>query len=96
VDEIAPASPAIVVVVDEDDLRERLDEELRRRFAPDFTVLAVASPDAETLLDDLADSGRDVAVVIAATDLPGTGSTGVEVLAGVRVRYRGDRRLLLV
>ena len=47
-------------------------------------------------LEVLADQGRDIAVVMAATELPNVGMTGVELLTSVRARHPQARRLLLV
>ena len=63
--------------------------------SPDFEVLCGSSSGA-TASGGLADAGRNVALVLAATDLPDGGIGGVELLADVRRRHPQARRLLLV
>jgi thioredoxin reductase (NADPH) len=88
--------PVILVVVDDASVRAALDTDLGRRYRPDFEVLTVGSRRATVQLDELADAGRDVAVVLTAADLPEAGIGGVELLADVRRRHPQTRRLLLV
>ena len=89
-------SAVIVVVVDDVEVLTDLAGDLRRRFGADYDVASRASGWALDHLEVLADQGRDIAVVMAATELPNVGMTGVELLTSVRARHPQARRLLLV
>ena len=89
-------SAVIVVVVDDAELLTDLAGDLRRRFGADYDIASGASGWALDHLEVLADQGRDIAVVMAATELPNVGMTGVELLTSVRARHPQARRLLLV
>ena len=89
-------SAVIVVVVDDVELLTDLAGDLRRRFGADYDIASGASGWALDHLEVLADQGRDIAVVMAATELPNVGMTGVELLTSVRARHPQARRLLLV
>jgi thioredoxin reductase (NADPH) len=89
--------PAVIVVVgDDDELRERLVGDLSRRFAPDYRILGVSSPDAVRELASMEQQGERVAAVIAAADLPAAGLSGVELLLRVRQQHLAAKRILLV
>ena len=86
----------ILVAVDDPSVQAVAADDLARRFTPDYEVLGGSSSWVRDQLDALADAGRDVALVLAATDLPEAGIGGVELLADVRRRHPLARRLLLV
>ena len=86
----------ILVAVDDPSVRAALADDLGHRFTPDYDVLGGSSSWARDQLDALADAGRNVALVLAATDLPEAGIGGVDLLADVRRRHSQARRLLLV
>ncbi len=88
--------PVILVAVDDASVCEELQTALQRRFAPDYEVLGGESGWATAQLATLAEAGRDVALVLAATELPAAGIGGVELLTGVRRQHPQARRLLLV
>jgi thioredoxin reductase (NADPH) len=88
--------PVIVVAADDEPVREALVADLARRYAPDYEVAGGSSPWAVEYLDVLAEDGRDVALVMAATELPDVGMGGVELLSRVRRRHPQARRQLLV
>lgn len=86
----------IVLVVD-DDLRARrsLERVLGRRFGGDYRILGEPSgPDALSLLRRLAETGADVALVLA--DQWMSGVTGIELLALTRDLHPRARRILLI
>ena len=90
------SAPVIVVAVDDERLRDALVANLGPRFSPHYEVICGPSRWATERLKSLADEGRDVALVMAATDLPDLGIGGVELLAKVRRRHPRARRQLLV
>ena len=90
------AVAVILVAVDDPSVRAALADDLGHRFTPDYDVLEGSSSWARDQLDALADAGRNVALVLAATDLPEAGMGGVDLLADVRRRHSQARRLLLV
>ena len=90
------SAPVIVVAVDDERLRDALVANLGPRFSPHYEVICGPSRWATARLKSLADEGRDVALVMAATDLPDLGIGGVELLAKVRRRHPRARRQLLV
>ena len=88
--------PVILAAVDDAVLRDSLVGAVERRFSPDYEVVGGSSSWAIDRLETLADAGRDVALVLAATELPDAGLGGVELLTGVRRQHPQARRLLLV
>jgi thioredoxin reductase (NADPH) len=93
--------PLIVAVDSDRDALDRVEAELQRRFAADFSVRAERSTDAAlAVLDDAAGHGDPVALVLASRDLdPGrrTSHGGhAAVLACARARHPEARRALLV
>ena len=88
--------PPVVLTVDTDAVALRSTEaELRERYARDYEVICTASPDdARTRLEDYADSGTPVALVIAALSLGET--RGTDFLADLpRLHPRAKRALLI-
>src|SRR4051794_28480198 len=83
--------PIIAVVTDDSDQRDRLTDDLRRRFEPDFNVLGVSSSGVQ---DQLLVSSVRVAAVVAAAEL-GSGPA-VRMLAKIRLTHAAARRILLV
>jgi thioredoxin reductase (NADPH) len=86
-----PDRPVILVV----DADAATAAALDRRFGADYRIVTVTSTDAAlTTLRDLAGQGSDVALVLAALDLPG--SDGVDLLARAReLQPRAGRALLM-
>ena len=77
-------------------LRDQLVEALRHRYDRDYEVVAVDPARLGDLLDETSASTRPVAVVVAgSTGEPG-GDAAVQLLAEVRARSVGSRRILLV
>src|SRR6476660_8954715 len=67
------AVAVILVAVEDPSVRAALADDLGHRFTPDYDGLEVSSSWARDQLDALADAGRNVALVLAATDLPEAG-----------------------
>ena len=87
--------PALVAVDDEQGVLEDVERELRDRYARDYEVVCVGSPDeALVRLEALAAAGGDVALVLIGRSLWGT--TGRELLKSVRHRYPHAKRGLLI
>ena len=87
--------PVIFAVDDNSEDLERVKRELRKRYEADYRVVCERS--AETGLETLRElkvAGEDVAVVVAAHQMPGT--SGVEFLARIRDIYPLAKRLLLM
>jgi thioredoxin reductase (NADPH) len=82
--------PLLVVADDDPVERDRVLEELDRRYGSDYAVGGCAVADLETTLAQAAADGDDVAVCLAA------GERGAELLAGVRARFPAARRGLLI
>jgi thioredoxin reductase (NADPH) len=87
---------AVVLVVDDDpDGLGTIERELDDRYARHYRVICVGSPDeALALLDDVAASGDEVALVLAGEQFPGT--SGGELLGEVGHRHPHARRALLI
>lgn len=88
--ESAAAGPVIAVVVDDAQTRAALTADLMRRYAADFDVVELSSAGAESELS----ATEDLAAVISTVELEG--SSGVELLRGVRRTHSDTRRVLLV
>ena len=87
--------PLIVVVESEREVLLFVEEELRDRYGRSYEVVGVPSaPDAVATLTAAADNGDHVALVLAGFELPGT--SGIELLDGVRRRHRHAQRALLI
>src|SRR5437763_16001599 len=88
-------APALVVVDDDERALDRTAEELRRRYAVDYRVVADRSPEAALAeLERMATDGEDVAVVLA--DQWMDGLTGAELLGRVQRLHPNAKRGLLV
>ena len=85
-----PPKPAIIVVVADAEVRERVRAELDRRYRRDYEILCTNDPAA--VLPKL--EGKTVAVILAEQWLPGT--TGVELLTEARTQHPHAKRALLV
>jgi thioredoxin reductase (NADPH) len=91
----APSAPLLVAVDDDPDLLRDVERELRNRYASDYRVCCLSSPDeARRTLDELAAAGAEVALVLAAEELDGT--PGAELLAGVPILFPHAQRALLL
>lgn len=89
------ARPVLLAIDDDADALGDVERELRDRYARHYDVICLRSPgDAPGQLEALADSGVDVALVLAGQWLEGT--TGSEVLDGVRGLHPQAKRALLV
>ena len=90
-----PAEAAVILAVDDDHVAgTRIERILRRRFGADYTILFERSPSAAiAALDELHQSGKDVALVLAAHRM--SDMTGIELLAEVASMHRDARRALL-
>ena len=86
--------PVILAVEQDPDALERVERELRGRYEADYRVACVSS--AEDALERLRGlgAGEDVAVVLAALRMGGTG--GVEFLSRVREERPLAKRVLLI
>jgi len=86
----------VILAVDEDERSLRdVERELEDRYSRSYTIACVSSAtDALRLLDRLADSGEEVALVLAARSLDGTG--GSALLSRVRAVHPTAQRGLLV
>ena len=87
--------PALMAVDDDADALSRLQQELGRRYEPDYRVLCERTPeDALATLEKIRAAGEDVAVVLADQWMPDM--TGEELLARVKERHPRAKRALLV
>jgi thioredoxin reductase (NADPH) len=87
--------PIILAIEDEAEVRQELQDDLARRYAADYQVLSVGSPEAG--LERLASAQRDstaVAIVIAGHRL--STMTGVEFLERAHDLHPLARRVLLI
>ena len=76
---LEPIAPALIVVDDDEVALERTAEELRRRYAADYRIVAEHSADtALAELERMAVAGEDVALVLADQWMPAL--TGAELL----------------
>lgn len=89
------ALPALVAVEDDPRSFRDVERELTERYANHYQVVCLRSPGAaRPRLEQFAASGVEVALVLAAQSLPGT--TGSELLDGVRRIHPHARRALMV
>jgi thioredoxin reductase (NADPH) len=89
------ARPLLLAVDADPESLSRLESHLQRRFGADYRVRGELSSDAAlTLLQDCADRGDPVAVVVADQWLPGV--PGAVLLGRVRTLHPDARRALLV
>ena len=85
----------VVLLADASPARDRVEGELRKRYEPDYRVIATGSAEeALEVLGRLRDGGSDVCLVLADRWLPD--ATGAELLAQVRQLYPVARRALLI
>ncbi|MFW3171351.1 FAD-dependent oxidoreductase [Geodermatophilus sp. CPCC 206100] len=88
-------APLLVAVDDDPALLADVERELRNRYASDYRVCCLSSPDeARRMLDELARAGEEVALVLAAEDLGG--APGTEFLAGVPSLFPHAQRARLL
>jgi thioredoxin reductase (NADPH) len=87
--------PAFLVIAEDEDVRQGLSADLRRRFAADYRVVGVASPTtALTMLADLARAGEAVTLLIADERLTEMGA--VDFLVRAHELHPAAKRVLLV
>ena len=87
--------PAVVIVEDVPRTRKSLERVLSRRFGGDYRVVSAESGETGlALLDELAQEGREVALIMADQWMPGM--TGLEMLEQARDRHPLAKRILLV
>jgi thioredoxin reductase (NADPH) len=87
--------PVLLAVDDEPLVLDQLEHDLRGRFGRDYEIeTAESSEEALELLDRLAASGEEVAMVLADADLAGT--SGLDLLRRAHERYPQAKRVLLV
>jgi len=89
------ADAAVILAIDDDPASgTRTDLILRRRFGADYTILLERSPSAGiAALDELHQSGKDVALILAAHRM--SDMTGIELLAEAASTHPDARRALL-
>jgi len=88
-------APVILLVDSDDSARLRVETALTRRFGSDYEIRTGRNADdALSILKQLRDESRDVALVAASLDLPVI--DGVELLAHAHALHRKTTRLLLV
>jgi len=89
------ALPALLAVDDDPDALGAVERELNERYSHHYRIISLRSPAyVRGCLQELADQGVDVALVLAAQWLPDM--SGSEVLDGVRRFHPHARRALLV
>jgi thioredoxin reductase (NADPH) len=87
--------PVIVLVADDDQTRQLVAEELRKRYGDDYSIIPEPSPQAAvSTLERLRADETEVPLVIA--DQWMAGMTGVELLARSRALFPDGRRALLL
>ncbi|HEX2232350.1 MAG TPA: FAD-dependent oxidoreductase [Thermoleophilaceae bacterium] len=89
------AGPVMIVVEDDSEVRERIREELQRRYGSDYRVTCEKSPlKALQKLEALRDGGEQVALILA--DPWGPELTGREFLVRAKQLHPHAKRALLV
>ena len=89
------SGPAVVVVDADPGALRDVERELSERYARHYRLFCLSSPlDARVQLKELAESGDDVALVLAGQDL--SGMTGTELLAEAGHLHPHAKRGLLV
>src|SRR5215210_3540298 len=87
--------PVLLAVDDDRECLSALERELGDRYSRDYRIICTASPDgALATLEQLADDGDEVALVLAGQWLPGT--TGSELFGKVRRLHPHAKRGLLI
>jgi thioredoxin reductase (NADPH) len=85
----------VVLLVDSSPTRDRVEAELRKRYAADYQVMTAGSAAAALqILGQLREAERPVSLVLADPWLPDV--TGTELLGQVRQRHPAARRVLLI
>ena len=87
------SAPTLLVVDDDAGVREPLAEDLRRRYEPDFAVVAAAADEARHRV--AAGELSRLAAVVAPANLDGDAS-GLDLLAELHRSHPAARRILLV
>ncbi|MGY1637879.1 FAD-dependent oxidoreductase [Geodermatophilus sp. SYSU D00742] len=91
----ATSAPLLVAVDDDPALLADVERELRNRYASDYRVCCLRSPDeARRTLDEVATAGEEVALVLAGEEL--AGAPGSDLLAGVPSLFPHAQRALLL
>src|SRR5919107_1902387 len=87
--------PVVLVIAENDEVRDGLSADLRRRFAADYRVVGAASPiTALTMLTELARAAQEVTLLIADERL--TEMDAVEFLVRAHELHPAAKRVLLV
>jgi thioredoxin reductase (NADPH) len=87
--------PVLFAVVTDDPVRTALEVALRRRYAPDYSVVVVGDPEEGLRrLVELRDSGEQVAVVVAPFRMDR--SEGIAFLVSAHGLHSGARRVLMI
>ena len=87
--------PALVVVAEDPGALSDVERELRERYERHYRVVCLgSSQDAIKRLEELAEGGEEVALILAAQEL--TGMTGTELLDEARHLYPQAKRGLLI
>jgi thioredoxin reductase (NADPH) len=90
-----PATPVMLVVEDESSARDRIREELKRRYGSDYRVICEGSAKgALAKLDELKKAGEELALLLADQWMPDL--TGGELLARSCKVYPHAKRALLI
>ena len=88
------AGPVLVAIDDNPDLLRDVERELRDRYERHYRVICVGSDVGITCLEDLADAGEDVALILAGQRL--AGRSGAELLGEVRRIHPHAKHVLLI
>src|SRR5919107_4062524 len=87
--------PVVLVIAENDEVRDGLSADLRRRFAADYRVVGAASPTtALTMLTELARAAEGVTLLIADERL--TEMSAVDFLVRAHELHPAAKRVLLV
>ncbi|HTS97087.1 MAG TPA: hypothetical protein VMI33_10735 [Streptosporangiaceae bacterium] len=90
-----PGAPVLLVVDDDQQAREVVEGELRKRYGADYRVICVGSADdPPALLARLRDDQRLVSIVLAGESV--SRQAGTALLARVREFHSTVKRLLLI
>jgi thioredoxin reductase (NADPH) len=87
--------PVLVAVDADESGRQAVERQLRQRYEPDYEVISVRGTEAGlAILSDLANTAREVLVVMAGSCMPGM--TAAEFLACARRLHPAARCCLLI